>query len=167
MEIKIIEGSENYKHYEALTSIEKKAGHAVRMAFRKYGNTLMKVAIADIKDKSAKTGQTYFVKVNQDGTKRKRGRRRHRASALGETHANLSGTLLRSMGWNLVGDTISFGYGVSGRGKEVPDYAEYVEFLGGQEDKPNRPTLQNTISKTEVDAINFLENSFEKVGLKF
>ena len=118
----------------------------------------------DIKDKEAKTGSWRWTYYGYSGQRLAR-RRRHRSSAVGETHANETGELLRSMGWTLAGDTINFGYGASGA--LVPDHAEYVEFFNGDPEKPNRPTLQNTITKTEVDAMNFLEEAFEKKGLEF
>lgn len=164
MEIKIISGKENFQVFKRMSVLEKQIEAATRKGFRRYGNTLMRVAEEDVKDKASKTGRWYDVMVGWQGQKLQR-KRRHRSSGFFQTHANLSGDLLRSMGWVLSGGTINYGYGASG--DPVPEYAEFVEFIGGEEELPNRPTLQNTIEKTEVDAINFLENAFDDAGLKF
>lgn len=81
-------------------------------------------------------------------------RRRHIASSPGETHANFSGTLRRSLDFKVSSREIEFGYGVT-KGN-APDYAEFVEF-GTKNMKP-RPSLQNGI---KGERRNF-QNNFER-----
>ncbi len=84
-------------------------------------------------------------------------RRKHTASASGETHANLSGTLRRSLDFKVSSREIEFGYGVT-KGN-APEYAEFVEF-GTKNMKP-RPSLQNGI---KGERRNFLSNFEREIG---
>ncbi len=81
-------------------------------------------------------------------------RRRHKASAPGETHANFSGRLRRSLDFKVNSREIEFGYGVT-KGN-APEYAAWVEF-GTKNMKP-RPSLQNGI---RGERRNF-QNNFER-----
>lgn len=85
-------------------------------------------------------------------------RRRHTASAPGETHANFSGTLRRSLDFKVSSRDIEFGYGVT-KGN-APDYAEFVEF-GTKNMKP-RPSLQNGIKGERRNFQNNLEREIGK-----
>lgn len=92
-------------------------------------------------------------------------RRRHTSSAAGETHANLSGKLRRSLDFKVSIKEIEFGYGVT-KGN-APDYANFVEFgtPGGQM-KP-RPSLQNGIkSQTRNFQANFRREIGKRLGDK-
>lgn len=86
-----------------------------------------------------KSGRLYIV--------RPRGgrRRRHRASAPGETHANLTGRTRRSLSWRSSGaKEMVFGYGVgSNRQGNPPPYAKMLEF--GTSRMKARPSLFNAI----------------------
>lgn len=96
-----------------------------------------------------KSGRVYIVR-GPSGR-----RRRHVASAPGETHANLSGTLRRSLGWIVRGHTgMEFGYGVD---KAAPDYAE-IE-LGFGKIKP-RPSLENAIRETNRNSVRYFTERF-------
>ena len=82
-------------------------------------------------------------------------RRRHIASAPGETHANLSGTLRKSLGWLVRGHTgMEFGYGVD---KPAPDYAG-IEFNFGR--VKARPSLQNAINATNRNSTRYFIERF-------
>jgi len=81
-------------------------------------------------------------------------RRRHVASAPGQSHANFSGRLRRSLGFRVNPRQLEFGYGVVKN--DAPDYGEFVEF--GTKNMEPRPSLQNGI-KTERR--NF-QNNFER-----
>lgn len=83
-------------------------------------------------------------------TERKRGRlyrikgrrRRHRASAPGQSHANLSGLLRRSNGWRVRGSLqLEFGYGLA---NDAPDYAAFVE--RGTSKMEARSSLLNAVT---------------------
>lgn len=84
-------------------------------------------------------------------------RRRHISSAPGETHANLSGKLRRSLGWTVRGHSgMEFGYGVD---KTAPEYPEFVEF-GTNRMKP-RPSLQNAIRETNRNSTQYFTERFK------
>jgi hypothetical protein len=104
--------------------------------FRFMGKDLKKKISDDIRDKSTKTGRFYERRT-------KRGRKtRHRASAPWETHADLTGTLRRSLGWKVQGtNNLEIGYGVSG--KPAPKYAQ-IEF-GIPPHIEARPSIGNNI----------------------
>ena len=100
--------------------------------------------------KRPKGGRVYVTRTRSGA------RRRHTASAPGETHANLSGAMRRSLGFTVSATEIEFGYGVTKN--NAPEYAEAIEF--GRRDgtiKP-RPSLQNGI---KGERRNF-QNNFER-----
>lgn len=98
-----------------------------------------------------KRGRTYIIR-GPSGR-----RRRHVASAPGETHANLTGTLRRSLGFQVSDTEIEFGYGVFRT--PAPEYAEYVEF--GTRRMKARPSLANGIRSQRR---NFQNNFDRQIG---
>lgn len=108
---------------------------------------LMKTINAEILHKP-KGGRVYVVR---SATGR---RRRHRASAPGETHANLTGKLRKSLGFKVNPNQLEYGYGVEKN--DAPDYAESVEF--GTKNMAARPSLQNGLKS---ERRNF-QNNFER-----
>ena len=111
--------------------------------------------------KGLKTGRLYRIR---------RGKiiKNHRSSAPGETHANLSGTLRRSIGWKVSGHYLTFGYGVPrGKNSQAPIYARRIEF-GDKEKKPGRgfiaprPTLRNAIRANIGRTQNNFAEAFKK-----
>lgn len=109
---------------------------AIRQGFFLLGRDLRQTASAEIL-RRPKSGQTYVIRTPG-------GRRfRHTASAPGETHANLSGRLRRSIGFQIHGArSMDFGYGVDPNGP-APDYAPFVE--NGTTRMAPRPSLANAI----------------------
>lgn len=92
-----------------------------------------------------KTGRTYFIRGPSGRI------RRHRASARRDSaHANLTGALRRSIGWQVVGDDeLQFGFGVAARaGQEAPSYASSVEF---------EPHHRRTLGKSAERVLGFGE----------
>jgi len=111
---------------------------AIRQGFFEFGKDLRDTASQEIL-RRPKGGRTYIVRQGKR-------RFRHTASAPGETHANLSGKLRRSIGFQIHGSrSMDFGYGVDPRGP-APDYAIYVE--DGTSRMAARPSLQNAIRVT-------------------
>lgn len=108
---------------------------------------LVKTTSAEIL-KKPKGGRVY---VRRDRAGR---RRRHIASAPGETHANMTGRLRRSLSFKVNPRQIEFGYGVDKN--DAPEYAEFVEF--GTRRAAARPSLQNGIKS---ERRNF-QNNFER-----
>lgn len=109
---------------------------------------LQKAINAEILHKP-KGGRVYVIR---SATGRKR---RHRASAPGETHANLTGKLRKSIGFKVNPNQLEFGYGVESK-EAAPDYAAGVEF--GTKNMAARPSLQNGIKS---ERRNF-QNNFER-----
>lgn len=94
---------------------------AIRQTFFRLGRDLKSKTNKDILDKASKTGHWYRVRSRLSGRMRW-----HRASAPLQTHANLTGDLRRSLGWQVTGTQyLDFGYGVSDR--PTPRYAKDVE----------------------------------------
>lgn len=101
--------------------------------------------------KAPKSGKVY---IRRDSAGRGR---RHIASAPGETHANRSGALRRSLAFKVNSSEIEFGYGVTR--SDAPDYAWFVEF--GTRKMGARPSLQNGINSQRR---NFQNNFDRQIG---
>lgn len=104
-----------------------------------------------------KSGRTYFFR---DRAGR---RRRHVASAPGETHANRTGALRRSLSWKVQGtDQMEFGYGIVGARTQAPDpgYGSFVEF--GTRRMEARPSLGNAVRARQGTAIVHFEREILK-----
>ncbi len=152
MKVKFIENAGNFKVYAKLNGVERLTKRATRRGMFLWARDLKSTASRRIQAKD-KTGRIYLRRFASGA------RRRHRASAAGEYHANRTGALRRSIGWRVTGsDRLEFGYGTDG--KDTPDYAEWVEF-GTFRMKP-RPSLQNSIR----DTIGNAETYFEKEIMK-
>ena len=148
---------------------------AIRQTFFQMGREIKKKAIKAINDKKGKTGRVYMVRttVKSGHNKGKLGRRRrHRASAPGETHANLSGDLRDSLGWQVHGtDSMEIGYGVTKWVGKASDYAGRIEFgdaygpLGrGVGRIEARPSIRNAIDGASFET--FFEKALEKLARK-
>lgn len=126
---------------------------AIRQGWFSFMDALKKRANAEILRKP-KSGRVYILR---DKAGR---RRRHVASAPGETHANLSGATRRSIGWRVNGwETATFGYGVSSSGATVaPAWAPYLE--RGTLRMAPRPSLANAIR--DVSPESFFEPVFRR-----
>lgn len=111
------------------------------------GKGLVKTTSAQIL-KKPKGGRVY---VRRDRAGR---RRRHIASAPGESIANRTGATRRSLSFKVNPSQLEFGYGVDKN--DAPDYAEFPEF-GTRKMQP-RPSLQNGIKS---ERRNF-QNNFER-----
>ncbi len=85
------------------------------------------------------------------------GRRRlHRASAPGQSHANLTGRLRRSIGWRVRNASqLEFGYGAD---KQTTDYAPFVENGIRRDGGPTaRPSLRNAINAERRNTIREIQ----------
>lgn len=131
--------------YRKVKDLESLIEEGIRQGFLELMRMLKREANRAIL-KDAKTGRVY---IRRDRAGR---RRRHQSSAPGETHANRTGALRRSVSFKVHGyDRAKFGYGAVG---DAPVYARFVEF--GTSKMRARPSLQNAITK--VDA----EDAFER-----
>lgn len=111
------------------------------------GKGLVKTTSANIL-KKPKGGRVY---VRRDRAGR---RRRHIASAPGESIANRTGATRRSLSFKVNPNQLEFGYGVDKN--DAPAYAEFPEF-GTRKMEP-RPSLQISIRS---ERRNF-QNNFER-----
>ncbi len=138
----------NDRVFGRIEGLEKLTRKGIRQGMARAGQTLIAVASREIL-KGPKTGRIY---IRRDSIGR---RRRHQASAPGETHANLTGTLRRSLSFQKHGATeLEFGYGVSS-GKSAPDYARFVEF--GTTKMKARPSLRNTLNSQQGNLTQHFE----------
>lgn len=103
-----------------------------------------------------KSGRVYLVR-GPSGR-----RRRHVASAPGETHANLSGALRRSLSWKAHGhEELEVGYGVSTTGRnQMPPYGPRLEFGGGNIEA--RPSVLHGIEAVQRNAERHLADGVAK-----
>lgn len=109
----------------------------IRQGFFSMGDDFMRTLNNEVL-RTPKTGRIY-IRRTRSGR-----RRRHRASAPGESHANITGRLRRAADYKLGGMTqLNLGYL-----DNPPDYDGFVEF-GTRRMRP-RPTVQNTIRQTLV-----------------
>jgi HK97 gp10 family phage protein len=108
----------------------------IRMGMYNLGKSLVKTAQTEMRKKN-KTGRTYRYKG-----------RKHVASAAGETAANRSGKLRKSINFTVQGsEGITFGANTK--------YATFLE--QGTKKMAPRPTLQNSMKKNYIVGANYIE----------
>ena len=127
------------KQYHALSNVENQTKAGLRKGWYQFARGLKDTANKEIL-RAPKSGRIYILR---DRLGR---RRRHVASAPGETHANLTGVLRRALGYNVTNwERMEFGYGISTRSKhQAPDYAQ-IEFGFGR--IAPRPSLRIAIDR--------------------
>ncbi len=135
----------NLKAISDIKNIDRRMKKAIDVGQQFAGRSLVQRAEDDILRTDNKTGREYFIKDKNTGRTR-----RHRASARGETHANLTGDTRSSLSFQKHGVSgLDFGYGVSTPTREkVTDYAKFLEGPTLE-----RVSLQNAI-KNETGNIN-------------
>jgi len=117
-----------------LKEIQIKTRRALRQGMYRIGKDLESTLKRDIL-KKPKSGRTYTYRTAGGR------RRKHIASAAGETVANRSGNYRRSVGFQIGHDKLEFGAG-----------AEYAGFLeNGTHRMAARPSLKNTIKAKYKD----------------
>jgi len=127
---------------EKLIGLDNRTKQGIRQGMFDSGHDLIRTASKEILRKP-KSGNVYFIR-DKSGR-----RRRHVASAPGETHANLTGATRRSLSFQIKGTTsFEFGYGVSA-GKNAPDYASDLE--------STRPSIQNAIASENSKMVQNIE----------
>lgn len=144
MSIKLDTGSR--KAVAKIRNLKKLTKRGIEFAAYTSGRGLVKATSDEILAKP-KGGRTY-VSRTRSGSKR-----RHVASAPGETHANFSGMLRKSLDFKVSHIQLEFGYGV--RRGDAPDYA-FIEF--GTVNMGPRPSIQNGIKSQERN----IEKNFER-----
>lgn len=117
----------------------------IRQGFYNVGKLLKSSANKDILAKD-KTGKVYRIR---------RGKviRNHRASAHGQTFANLSGAARRTLGFDVVGsDHLEFGF----RQNAETFYTKILET------SLNRPAIGNAVQKEQGNTIMIMERETKK-----
>ena len=130
-----------------IRNLKKLTQRGIEFAGYMSGKMLVRATSEQILEKP-KGGRTYVSRTRSGS------RRRHVASAPGETHANFSGKLRRALDFKVTHTQLEFGYGV--RRGDAPDYAGFVEFGTGR--MAARPSLQNGIKSQERN----IEKNFER-----
>jgi len=137
IKLDIIDASGNKTSIESAENIADSTITGIEKALWRSGKTLMKKFSEQVLDKSMKTGIIY---IRKDRLGR---RRRHQASAAGETPANRSGFYRRSSGFIMQGTQLAFG-----------NSAPYAGFLEtGTSRMAARPGLGNAVRASERDII--------------
>ena len=153
MTVRFIKGSGNRLVIGKIAGIERLTKRGMRQAMFRVGQGLVQQASTEIIRKP-KSGRTYKIRTRSGR------RRRHVASAPGETHANLTGAARRSLSFQLHGTSqIEFGYGASA-GTDAPDYVGFLEF--GTRKMKARPSLQNAIRAEEARIVQHFEREIRK-----
>lgn len=153
MSIKFTASSGNSKVFGRIEDIENLTSRGIRAGMFEAGNGLVKRANTNILS-GVKTGRVKIIR-GPGGR-----RRRHIASAAGETHANLTGAARRSLSYQLKGITsFEFGYGVSS-GKGAPEYVKFLEF--GTRKMKARPTLQNALRDEQGNMVQHFEDGIKE-----
>ena len=125
----------------------------IRQGFFALGSALLTDMNAEVLKKD-KTGRIYIVRTS--GGKRGVGKkRRHQASAPGQTPANLTGNYRRAIGYQIYGsDSMEFG---------IRDDADYGTFLdSGSSRMLPRPGVRNTVTKMQGQANEYFMGNIEK-----
>lgn len=153
--IEIKEDKRNQRVFVEILDLSDITRRSIRRAWFALGRDLKRATNAEILRKP-KSGRVYVVR-GPSGR-----RRRHVASAPGETHANLFGSLRRSLSWKVHGTrSLEFGYGVSTTARNVmPEYGPHVEL--GTENMEARPSLWNGIKATQRNAEQHFEEMWRR-----
>ena len=166
--VSLKQSGDTKRTFQRLEVIEATTRRAVRQAWFGLGKDLKSTANKEILRKP-KGGRTYIVR-GPSGRKR-----RHVASAAGETHANRSGALRNAIGWKVHGtDSMEFGYniaikrwiGASPRSSKLvtdPQTVQYAPFVelgtfSGRSGRSGaafggmaaRPSLLNAINESDA-----------------
>jgi len=128
----------NKKAFNLIEQLKNKTNIAIRETWFSLGRDLKHEAEREIL-RRPKSGRTYIVRTAGGR------RRRHTASAPGETHANLSGDLRKSVSWKVHGaHRMDFGYGFSTTDQNrAPDYDAAIEFGRKDGHIAARPSIEN------------------------
>ena len=151
MSFSITPAKYNRRMNSLLITLAPATRRGIREGFYGLGFGMKKLAKENIL-KGPKTGRIYRIRG-----------RRHQASAPGESPANLTGNLQRSVGFDVRGsDTMEFGYRVHGRGAGSAAYGRRLE-LGGTSSTgvriAKRPNLAKVVAGSQAAAARYFETA--------
>ena len=146
-DFKIVEGSENKTFFLSINSAGINMQRGIRQGFFAVGKKLVLTAREQMMEKP-KTGKIYRIR-------RGKTMRNHISSAPGESPANLSGALRKSIGWGGLNDNgFEFGAG----GGQV-GYAGYLEDGTPNGQMKPRPLLKNSVTKNEATSQKLFDDA--------
>lgn len=145
--LSIVGLSRNELTFQQVDNLDLLIARGIRQGFRRLGDELKKEMNREVLKKD-KRGRTY---IRRDKAGR---RRRHVASAKGQTPANRTGTYRKAIGYQLRGAE-GMEFGVRARVK----YAEYLE--DGTRKMAPRPGVGNAVKAKQRDAMTFFEGSID------
>lgn len=145
IKVDIISPGGNRRSFESAKGLAARTAFGIEKAFYFTGKNLISEFNRQVLAKD-KSGRLYIRKTRSGA------RRRHRASASGETPANRTGTYRKGIGFRVQGSKqLVFGNSV--------EYAGFLE-IGTSRMDP-RPGLSNTIEASERNIIRNLSGSIE------
>lgn len=146
--IRLTESAANQKVFLQIDQLEQRSERGIRQGFFKLGSRLTQELRQELLKKN-KRGRVY---IRKDRAGR---RRRHRASAAGQTPANRTGNYRKNVGYQIRGSQqLEFG---------VRNGAEYAKFLeDGTSRMAARPGIGNAVKATARDARSFFDSSLER-----
>lgn len=145
--LSIVGLSRNDLTFQQVDNLDLLTYRGIRQGFERLGNELKKELNREVLKKD-KSGRTY---IRRDRAGR---RRRHVASARGQTPANRTGTYRRAIGYQLRGgEQMEFGI------RDSVDYAEFLE--KGTRKMAPRPGVGNAVKAKQRDAMTFFEGSLD------
>lgn len=140
-------GSNNAENISAINNLDRNMRRGIRKGFYAVGSQLNHTARSQMLEK--KSGELYRVPGR---------RRKVRASAPGESPANRTKKLRRSLGFQVSGaDSMQFGAG--GRSSGV-EYATYLE--EGTPFMQPRPLLGNAVNANEATIQNLFQSAMAR-----
>lgn len=144
----IVSGRRNARVFKQINEIEDRTRRGIRQGFFRLGNDLVRTLSEEVLKKN-KRGRTY---TRKDRIGR---RRRHVASAPGQTPANRTGNYRKNAGYQLRGaEQLEFG---------IRDGAPYGIFLEeGTRKMAPRPGLTNAVKANERNARTDFSGSIEQ-----
>lgn len=149
MYITLKEGKNNSQAFNIPNAMLSKFSTRVRQGFYLIGKNTKKHATSATK--MPKSGRTYIISTGK-------GRKTHISSSEGESHANITRALTKSIDFKVNGyKSMDFGYDMSTK------YGKFVE-LGTAKMKP-RPTLKNAMKSAKTENQAILSNSFKPVNM--
>ncbi len=141
------EGPSNNRVFVQISDLDNRTQRGIRQGFFRLGARFKQELNKQVLEKN-KTGRTY---IRRDRAGR---RRRHVASAAGQTPANMKGNYRRNIGFQLRGAQLEVGI------REGAPYAKFLE--EGTKRMAPRPGVGNTVKSTARDARTFFVGSLMK-----
>ncbi len=141
-------GNQNARVFRQINEIEGRTDRGIRQGFFRLGNDLVRTLRRQVLERN-KRGRTY---IRKDRAGR---RRRHIASAAGQTPANRTGNYRKNAGYQLRGSQqLEFGI------REGADYGLFLE--EGTKNMAPRPGLGNAVKANQRNARTDFDNSLDR-----